>query len=289
LLARKNGYLSLAFLSGFVSILVTNFFGFSVVPIALQFFLFPAMAISLEQKSKRIGKQEIAKISKPQTSAIIILCFLTFLTLYSLAKYWSADIFYARGKLENDRGNYKTGREKLEKAIKLSPKEAIYWDEKSQSSTGLALALFETDDNELANDFMLVAIAESDKAIALSPRNINLRRSRGNLFIKLSTFDSVYLFSAREVITDAIELAPTDAKLHYNLGLTHARIGELDAAIETLQRTIELKPNYRNARLALGLLYADQGETKKARAEFEYILEKIDPEDELVRQQLEEL
>ena len=289
LLVRKNGYLPLAFLSGFVSILVTNFFGFSVVPVALQFFLFPAMAISLKKKSKRMGKQEIAKISKSQTSATIILCFLTLLALYSLAKYWSADIFYTRGKLENDRGDYKTGREKLEKAIKLSPKEAIYWDEKSQSSTGLALALFETDDNELANDFMLAAIAESDKAIALSPRNINLRRSRGNLFIKLSTFDSVYLFSAREVITDAIELAPTDAKLYYNLGLTHARIGELDAAIETLQKTIELKPNYRNARLALGLLYADQGETKKAKAELEYILEKIDPEDELVRQQLEEL
>ena len=136
---------------------------------------------------------------------------------------------------------------------------------------------------------MLAAIAESDKAIALSPRNINLRRSRGNLFIKLSTFDSVYLFSAREVITDAIELAPTDAKLYYNLGLTYARIGELGAAIETLQKTIELKPNYRNARLALGLLYADQGETKKAKAELEYILEKIDPEDELVKQQLEEL
>lgn len=288
LLIRKKGRLSLAFLAGFVSILVTNFFGFSVVPVTLQFFLYPAMAVALGQQ-RIINSEKESVLSRNQKILLGTTLLVTFYLLLALAKYWSADLLYAQGKLENDRGNYQTGREKLEKAINLSPKEAIYWDEKSQSSTDLALALFEAGDEKSANDFMLAAIAESDKAIALSPRNINLRRSRGNLFIKLSSLDPVYLFSAKEVITNAIELAPTDAKLYYNLGLTYARIGELDNAIETLGKTVELKPNYRNARLALGLLYADRGEIKKAKAELEYILEKIDPEDELTRQQLEEL
>lgn len=287
-LARKKGRFSLAFLAGFVSILVTNFFGFSVVPVALQFFLYPAMAVALGKKRVVDSEKELV-LSRNQKILLGATLLVTFYLLLALAKYWSADLFYAQGKLENDRGDYQTGKEKLEKAINLSPKEAIYWDEKSQSSTGLALALSEAGDEKSANDFMLAAIAESGRAIALSPKNVSLRRSRGNLFIKLSSFDPVYLFSAKEVIIDVIELAPTDAKLYYNLGLTYARIGELDNAIETLEKTIELRPNYRNARLALGLLYADQGEIKKAKAELEYILEKINPEDELVKQQLEEL
>lgn len=287
-LARKKERLSLAFLAGFVSILVTNFFGFLVVPVALQFFLYPAMAVALDKRGVVDREKELV-LSRRQRILLGLSLLMAFYLLFALGKYWSADILYARGKLENDREDYQKGKEKLEKAINLSPKEAIYWDEKSQSSTGLALALFEAGDEKSANDFMLAAIAESDKAIALSPKNVNLRRSRSNLFIKLSSLDPVYLFSAREVIIDVIELAPTDAKLYYNLGLTYARIGELDKAVETLEKTVELKPNYRNARLALGLLYADQGEIKKAKTELEYILEKINPGDELVKQQLEEL
>jgi len=288
LLARKKELFALAFLAGFVSILVTNFFGFSVVPVALQFFLYPAMAVGLSQPAV-IQKQKGLVLSKKQKGFLGLLSLITLYLLLALAKYWAADLFYAQGKLENNRGNYRLGREKLARAIGLSSKEAIFWDEKAQSSVGLALALFETGNEKSAHDFALTAIAESDKAIAFSPKNVNLRRSRGNLFIKLSSLDPVYLFSAKKVITDALELAPTDAKLYYNLALTHARIGESDEAIKTLEKTIELKPNYRNARLALGLLYADRGEKEKARAELEYILEKIDPEDKLVRQQLEEL
>jgi O-antigen ligase len=43
----ETGNLKFALLAGYVSILVTNFFGFSVVPIQLEFFLFPAIAATI--------------------------------------------------------------------------------------------------------------------------------------------------------------------------------------------------------------------------------------------------
>ncbi len=45
--SKGNRYLLAAFLSGWVGLLVTNFFGFSVVPTALLFWLYPAFGFSI--------------------------------------------------------------------------------------------------------------------------------------------------------------------------------------------------------------------------------------------------
>ena len=196
---------------------------------------------------------------------------------------------YAKGKLENDSGNFIEGKKLLIKAVNLSESEAIFWDELSQSSIGIALALYEKDDQKRAQEFADFAIAESEKAIQLSPANVNLKRNRAILFIKLSVINPNYLINARDTLLSATAQAPTDAKLFYNLGLVYIRTGEIDKAIETLEETIEMKKNYRNARFALALVLIDEGEKKQAMKELEYILEFIGLDDPLVRQELEEL
>ena len=84
-------------------------------------------------------------------------------------------------------------------------------------------------------------------------------------------------------------LAPTDAKLFYNLGLTLARTGEVDQAIQILKRAVDLKPDFRDARFTIALLEIDNDNLDEARVQLEYILNNIDPDDILVSQQLEEL
>ena len=286
---RKKRLILIALLSGYVSILVTNFFGFSVVPVGLQFFLYPAFAIALREsgsKNNELSKVELSTIHKVSIGIVIILASY-FLVLIS--RYWYADFVYAKGKLENDSGNFIEGKKLLIKAVNLSESEAIFWDELSQSSTGIALALYEKEDQERAQDFADFAIAESEKAIQLSPANVNLKRNGAILFIKLSVINPNYLINARDTLLSATAQAPTDAKLFYNLGLVYIRTGEIDKAIETLEETIEMKTNYRNARFALALVLIDEGEKKQAMKELEYILEFIGSDDPLVRQELEEL
>ena len=286
---RKKHLILIALLSGYVSILVTNFFGFSVVPVGLQFFLYPAFAIALREsgsKNNELSKVELSTIHKVSIGIVIILASY-FLVLIS--RYWYADFVYAKGKLENDSGNFIEGKKLLIKAVNLSESEAIFWDELSQSSTGIALALYEKEDQERAQDFADFAIAESEKAIQLSPANVNLKRNGAILFIKLSVINPNYLINARDTLLSATAQAPTDAKLFYNLGLVYIRTGEIDKAIETLEETIEMKKNYRNARFALALVLIDEGEKKQAMKELEYILEFIGLDDPLVRQELEEL
>ena len=286
----NGGFLNLALLSGYISILVTNFFGFSVVPVGLQFFLYPAFAVAIARSKKREAtREEKISISNPQKLATVIVLLITFYLLLIAGRYWYADFLYARGKLEQDSQNYTEAREILTNATSLSPHEAIYWDELSQSTTKIAQALQEEGEKDLAKKFADSAIAESNRAIELSPANVNLRRSNASMFIKLSAINQNYLVSARDTLDEATKLAPTDAKLFYNLALSYIRTGERQKATEVLEKTIEMKENYGRAWFALALLHIDDGEIDKAREELQFILTYIAPDDQLAKQELEEL
>jgi len=56
-----------------------------------------------------------------------------------------------------------------------------------------------------------------------------------------------------------------------------------------LEKSVELKPNYKEARFALGLTQMDVKNFDKAIENFIYILEYIDPNDELTKKYLTEI
>lgn len=280
--------LDTAILAGFCGIFVTNFFGFSVVVVALLYFLLPAFAVCLE-RGQGLKVASYTPLNFRQKAEIFITLIITSFLLLSVTRYWYADLLFAKGKGLNDSGDPVKARDELVKAIKLSPNEAIFWDELSQSDILIAIALNEAQESSKANEFADIAINESLNATALSPRNINLKRNRANLFIKLSALDPSYLTSARDTLLDAITYAPTEAKLYYNLGLTYARLGDIANAKLVLEKTISMKANYRDARLAYALILIDEGAREKAKGELNYILESIDPNDAITRQTLEEI
>lgn len=291
LIFKSKSDFKFAFLGGYGALLVTNFFGFSVVPTSLLFFLFPAFAVTLSQgrSEGKVQSMQMAKSNNEQKILLAILLIVTGYLLIVIARYWYADLLYAKGKALNDQGTFVNGRQELVKAVSFSPREPVFWDELSQSSTGIAVSLQEAAEKQKAQEFADVAIKESQKATGLSPKNVNLKRNRATLFIKLSALDAHYLTKAIEAINEAIDLAPTDAKLVYNLGLTYLRTGNTDKALESFEKAIAMKPNYRDARLALALVFIDKGQKPQAKEELNYILKRIDPNDELVKQQLDGL
>jgi O-antigen ligase len=287
LLRSKSEY-NIAFLAGYVSILLTNFFGFSVTPINLLFYLFPAFAFSLSQNENEI-KNNNRTADNWQKYLIAFLCLIEIVLFYKTITYWYADTLYARGKSLYDQGKFTQARSVLGGAIKRSPYEAIYWNKYAQSTTGMALELLEANNQTAAAEMADYALLESQRARVLSPRSVNIRRDQTTLLIKLSVFDKKLLEEAKISILQTIDLAPTDAKLFYNLGLTYMRLGQNDKAIATFEETIKMKPNYKEAHLAHALLLADMGRKDEAVAELKFILEKIDPNDELTRTQLMDL
>lgn len=277
-ISKKNPD-QLALLAGYASILVTNFFGFSVVPVALLFFLFPGIGIVLSTEYVVPGSAK-SKLSNAQKTVIVFVLCSVLYVLFAMGKYWYADIYFNKGRQLNLQNQPAAAFKSLQKAISLSPHEALYHNEISQIATNLIT---------VSPEFINLAIAESDRSLALSPTNLNILRNRATLFLRLAQFEPKYLENAKETLITASLKAPTDAKIFYNLALVLVRTGETEQALTTFQKAIELKANYKEARFAHALILIGQNQTKQAEEELIYILKKIDPMDKQTLKELEML
>lgn len=286
--SSKEKFLNLALISGFSSILVTNFFGFSVVPIAVIFFFFPAFGIALSDSLPVIPKPN-QKLFFTQAIFMAVLSASTLFLLLLISIYWYADLSYAKGRTINDSGDPFLAEVYLKKAIGANPLPALYYDELAASFAGQSLSAFESNNAQMSDELAKKAVYNSYLATTLSPRDVSLKKSQASVFIKLSEKDPGYLEDARKALFEASLLAPTDAKIHYNLGLTLARLGNTEEAMVVLEKTVNLKPNYRDAKFALALLYANQKRFQEAREQLIYILRNINTQDPIVQQELEEL
>jgi tetratricopeptide (TPR) repeat protein len=283
---RNDQLLNLAFLSGFSSILVTNFFGFSVVPVAIIFFIYPAMSLTLKKEDH---KEKDINPTGAQYLIIALSLLVTIISLIYWGRYWYADYLYAHGEAENEAQNLQRARSLLTKAVDLNPNEAIYWIELSEATAKTAVALQEQENAQLATQAARLAANEAETAAGLSPADVNVKRRQAGVYVDISQIDINYLINARDVLLNAIKLAPTDPKLFYNLGLAYLRTGNQEEALKIFEETVELKPDYRNARFAVALVSIDLKDYEKAQDELEYILENINPNDAVARRELEEL
>lgn len=284
---NETQLLSFSLFIGWLTILVSNFFGFSVVLVSLYFFLIPALVFSLNQEE---SEPPAAKPHKWATPLFILLFLIVWNLLRTVVNLWRADAYYAQAQKLSKQNQYVPAYEQFSQAVRLSPGEPVFLSDFSAVLANLTLLSFNQKEATAAAQLRQKAIDYSNQAVAISPYNLNLLKTRVKVFYTLSTLElePVSLEEAVSTLKTAIALAPTDPKLLYNLGLLYAKDGQVEKALETIQKAIELKPNYEEARNALALFYEDLGENKKAIEQLEYILKtkKNDPE---LQERLEKL
>jgi len=134
-----------------------------------------------------------------------------------------------------------------------------------------------------------LAISSSDRSLKISPYNLNFWKNRTRVFYSLAEIKEEYTQQALESLLMANKLAPTDAKIVYNLALVYAKVNQEETAIKTLEDAVQLKPNYDQARYALALFYEQKNEIDKAKEQLNYILEKINPNHETALEKLKNL
>lgn len=276
-------------ISGYSSILITNFFGFSVVPVALLFFLFPAFAVSISDKGKDISDKEKTTLNTLEIASVISLSLITCYLLFAVVRYWHTDYLYAKATNELSQEYPEDARDLLLKIVDREPKNALYWDELAESSANLSVLHLENGNNERSLNLSKSALNETRTALTLSPANVSLKRNASTHYIKLVATDPSLLFESIKVLKEALELAPTDPKIYYNISLSYLRTGNYEEAIKHMEKAIELKPDYERARYSVALMYIDVKEKTRAKEHFNYILEKINPNNEVVKKELSEL
>ncbi len=279
-LKSKKDVLTIALYAGWTTILVTNFFGFSVVIIGLFFFLIPAFSLILKEPEEEIKTHP----TKPLTlwswvfiSIVLVVALIGILKLWSM---WQADKSYAYGKNLDGVQQYQAGYKYLAEAVETSPGEPTYRDELAYNESVLALAYFGQSSTSAEAKFLTdEAIKNSNEVVSSSPSILSFWKTRTRLFYNLANIDKRYLFEALNSIKKAAELAPTDAKVNYNYGLLLGQTGDINGGIVVLKRVTQMKPDYADAHFALGTYYDQKGDKEKARAEMEYMLNKIGNDD----------
>lgn len=280
-------FIHVSFIAGFVSIIITNFIGFSVVPVALEMFLFPAISVVY------LGSEESGKDKKPdlEGSQKITMAIASLIALYLLIgtmNYWRADIYYSKGIVYNDAQSYQVSSQALTRAVELRDNEDVYWQELAEAQMGLSFLLFDIDPDR-ALEMARTSYQSSEKAEKMSPRDVNTLRKQASVYIKLSYIDEGYLPIVEETIQRAVDLAPTEAKLIYNLGVIQLRLGKMDEGIKNLEKAVDLRPVYTDAHYALALGYVEQGREKEARERLDYVLNVLDPDHSKAKEELRNL
>lgn len=261
----RNNLLLPALLAGFVSILVTNFFGFSVVTMNTYLFLIPAFFFFIQGI---LPNDSVITIPATQTEiketsgfawlGMSIAGIVGVYLIIVLVQYRSADVAYALGQNLDHAGEYSQAYSLLQSAVQQRPDEPVFKDELAINESVLATALAtqnnKPDGLKLAQD----AASVSTDVVTNHPNNVVFWKDRVRVMYFISQIDptdSTYINFARDAIEKAHELAPTDAKISYNMALIYGQTKEIDKAIATLQNTIALKPDYRDAYYALGTYY----------------------------------
>lgn len=251
--------------AGYAAILITNFFGFSVVTTSLLFFLIPALTFTSNVNEDLKFSNKISK-NKLRLAGFFIL-FICSLLIYKIYSYWTADIHYNKARNYNRENKLEEARKEIEKTIKVSPNEPLYIAELSLTNKDIDLAAMALDLNQYNQNVRNILIS-----------NLNSG----------SKENQDYLLIAEQIAEIGTQVAPMNPKIFYQLGILNLKNNKIEIALINLEKAVALKPNHKEGRFALGLTYIDVKKYEKAKENLEYILKNIDPNDELTKKYLDQ-
>ncbi len=297
--------LSLSLITAFLTILISNFFGFSVVIVNIYLFIIPLLVLFindyLNQQNAIIfptANSSNIEIGYGQKIGISVMCIIGIYLIYMLLVFWQADREYGYASNLDKVGQYQMAYNPIHKAVEARPDEPVFRDEMSINDANLAIAFAQQKDATNASKLVQEAIAASDDVTTNHPNYLVFWKTRVRIMYTFTQANAQFLQPAIDAIDKAHSLAPTDAKIDYNRGLLYAQeSNQIDKAISILQETVKLKPDYRDAYYALGLMLRSQAvdknnlvknpqEEKEAVNTMHYILENLVPNDSAVKSAL---
>jgi putative inorganic carbon (hco3(-)) transporter len=258
--------INLVILSSFISILITNIAGFSVVIVSLFFFLLPVLSIQTNLSPSKPPGVILKSFS-------ILLILISFFLLTKNLFFYLADITYAQADTFDSSDRYTSALEQIRLSVNYRPNEPVYLTKYANILSKLALTANNQKLESQAQNYTKQAVDAVNQATTISPFSLNLWKEKAQIYYYLSVIDTGYYLKALDALTKATLLAPTDAKSFYMLAEFYQNIKEYDASIKYYQQAIDLKPNYDHAYFALGKIYFDQKKYDLAKVNFEKTLD----------------
>ncbi len=223
-----SGFLVMCLLISWITILITNFFGFSTTTINIYFYLIPALIVILTDQASLVKVYDLASISKKKVTYAIPAAILGF-GIWFVVSYFLADISYAASERYNSVQDYKSAQSHLKKAL-FWKSEHVYQDKLSFALSNAAFVYTFSPQSEEKKDTekqttIAKLVEESDyfnkQSLLQSPKNVLYWKTRAkNYFIFFQlTEDNTMFTKAEEALEFSQKLSPTDPKLLYTQAL----------------------------------------------------------------------
>lgn len=303
--SESDDLLTISLLAAWSTALVTNFFGFSTTTINLFVFLIPAFTIvstldvSSGQKVEKI--RSFGPIFKG--TAIFLSLAITTYVMISISAYFVADIDYGQGLYYSKPqvNDFQKSAYYFQEALKKR-REPVYEDKLSYSLAYLSgIAAYQKND-DAASQLMTASEYYSLKSLKTSPKNVLYwkTRAKNKYLFYVSDQNRKHLDDGVVALERAREFSPTDAKIPYSLAVFYSLIYDIEVdpvlktgmekkALDEINMSITLKPDFYDSHFFKGQLYKKVGKTEEAKSTFKYILENVKADDQPTLQELEDL
>jgi len=296
--------INLCLIIAYLSILITNFFGFSTTTINLFFYLIPAFFVkineSLNYQEKNYKENKfLEKLTIKQGLFLIILTFFIFYCLFFIFKYWLADYYYSKANFFLKNNQYQLAAFYLkEKALNLKY-EHIYDDKLSYILANLSLLASYQNENDYVESFKKLSIFYNERSLKKSSKNVLYWKTKAKIYyiffqINLNLDD---LKTAIESLEFAKKLAPTDPKIPYTLSFFQSILYEQtkskkekkffqQESLKSIDQAINFKNDMIEAYLLKGQLLKKYKQFNEAKKIYQYILDNLDQANQEAKKEL---
>ncbi len=282
--------LSGGILGGLTALHISNFLGFSTVTVTtLQFLLMGVLAIMW---NNQIGWVQNPKLKSPTAVQYLFIAGLVIVGSVLVGKTLSirhADVLYTEGKTRIQQSQFAEGSDKILAALTLRPQEASYYSTLGGYYANIAGQLQAGQQASQAAVLASQAVTLLENSTQINPAHYTLYLAKIAAYMQLAPLDDQWLNKALEVVVQAKTLAPTDPRPWLLEGKIMGYLSQYDQAIVSLQKALELKPNYAEARGTLATIYELQNNPQSALEQYRYIIEKISPDDTVLKEKIASL
>lgn len=265
--------------AGLLALFISNFFGFSTVAVQVLLYLYLAMAAQATGKLPESNQLFTRHYQRWQMAAFYLLGGMVLVCGQQIMVTWLADYHYAscKRKISRPGNDINQALSHCALAIKMRPNEATYQIELgglyAQYASQLALKV---PNHPSIQELTNLATQLANRGFALNQHNLNFYKTRFRTFISLINIDPNYLQLAKETLEQAMALSPTDPKLTFYYATTLDSLGDYQAGEQFLEKTLQLRPIYLEARLYLASKLWKQQQYTDALANYHFVLDYID-------------
>ncbi len=297
---KKESKILIFLLLSYLSILITNFFGFSTTTINIFFYLIPGFILALINK-KSDEQQPTNKLNTTNKILITLIIVINLNIIFNLTKYFVADIKFNQGKNFQHINDFQKSAINFQQALNLHY-EHVYEDKLSYTLANLAFMSDYQKNPSQTKELIKLAKSYNQHSLKKSPYNVLYWKTKAKnqyIFYQIN-LDQQYLQKGLNALKQAQKLSPTDPKIPYSLGLFYSLIEDTQKnnqdkfkykklALSSVQKAINLKPDYRDPYFLKAQLYIKYNQKQKAKKILQEILNKINPNDKQTKEELKKL